>query len=107
MNVLYVNGRENNERKVRTEARNERGNNERKVRTEPPVEKKEQKRRKMAGEKHNSDYYIKWILINRLLNTVRQAKGLPLVKCPYKEEREAMTEANAVSEEKTEKEEEE
>ena len=54
-------------------------------------ENKEQKRRKMA-EKHNSDYYIKWILISRLLNTVRQAKGLPLVECPYKQERKATTE---------------
>lgn len=70
MNVLCANGREN----------------------------KEQKRRKMAGKKHNSDYYIKWILINRLLNTVRQAKGLPLVKCPYKWER-ATTEGNEEEEE--------
>lgn len=62
-------------------------------------ENKEQKRRKMA-EKHNSDYYIKWILINRLLNTVRQAKGLPLVECPYKQERKATSEAQTSKEER-------
>lgn len=65
---------------------------------------------KMKTERPTKDlqeYKRKWILANKILNMLRIAKGLPTVKCPYKEEREAMTEASAVSEEKTEEEREE
>lgn len=65
---------------------------------------------KMKTERPTKDlqeYKRKWILANKILNMLRIAKGLPLVKCPYKEDREAMTEASTVSEEKTEEEEEE